>query len=56
MTPDQVHPIPKAFTFNGVHFLPQHGTAMGTHMAPFYANLFMGKLEQVLLQTNTEHL
>ena len=39
------------FTFNVVHYLQQHGTAMGIHMAPSYANLFMGELEQVLLQT-----
>ena len=46
ISPDQVHPSPE-----GLHYLQQHGTAMGTHMAPSYANLFMGKLEQMLLQT-----
>ena len=32
------------FTFNDQHFLQIHGTAMGTRMAPSYANLFIGKL------------
>ena len=30
-------------------YLQLHGTAMGTKMAPAYANLFMGDLEQKLL-------
>ena len=29
------------FTFAGQHYLQTHGTAMGTRMAPSYANLFM---------------
>ena len=38
-----------ASSFNGDLYLQQHGTAMGTHMAPSFANLFMGKLEQNFL-------
>ena len=34
------------FTFNGDHYLQINGTAMGTKMAPYYANIFMGKLEK----------
>ena len=34
------------FSFNNEHYLQKHGTAMGTRMAPSYANLFMGKFEQ----------
>ncbi|XP_078374399.1 uncharacterized protein LOC144657936 [Oculina patagonica] len=34
------------FSFNNQHYLQIHGTAMGTRMAPSYANLFMGKFEQ----------
>ena len=34
------------FSFNNEHYLQIHGTAMGTRMAPSYANLFMGKFEQ----------
>ena len=37
------------FEFGDQHFLQVHGTAMGTRMAPSYANIFMGKLEQQLL-------
>ena len=33
------------FVFNGEHFVQQHGTAMGTRMAPAFANLFMGILK-----------
>ena len=32
-------------------YLQVHGTTMGTRTAPSYANLFMGKLERELLQT-----
>ena len=37
------------FEFNGKHYLQIGGTAMGTKVAPSYANLFMGKLEDKLL-------
>lgn len=40
------------FTFNGENFLQVNGTAMGTKMAPSYANIFMGELEERLLQTS----
>ena len=36
-------------TFQGSHILQQTGTVMGTKMAPTYANLFMGHLEEQLL-------
>ena len=36
------------FEFNGDFFLQLQGTAMGTKMAPAYANLFMGSLEPTL--------
>jgi hypothetical protein len=35
------------FTFDGNHHLQINGTAMGTKMAPFYANIFMGDLEDL---------
>jgi hypothetical protein len=35
--------------FNGEHYLQISGTAMGTKMAPSYANIFMGRLERRLL-------
>jgi hypothetical protein len=38
------------FTFNGDHYLQINGTAMGTKMAPSYANIFMGKFEKQLLE------
>ena len=37
------------FMFNGEHYLQVSGTAMGTKMAPSYANIFMGNLERNLL-------
>jgi hypothetical protein len=39
------------FTFNGDHYLQINCTAMGTKMAPSYANIFMGKLEKQLLES-----
>ena len=39
------------FRFANGFFLQKSGTAMGTRMAPNYANLFMGDLEQELLET-----
>ena len=38
------------FSFNGQHFLQTHGTAMGTRMAPSYANLFMGNFEHLAIE------
>jgi hypothetical protein len=38
-----------SFTFDGNHYLQINGTAMGTKMAPSYANIFMGDLEEQLL-------
>jgi len=37
------------FEFDGKHFLQKRGTAIGTRMAPAYANLFMHNLESQLL-------
>jgi hypothetical protein len=34
------------FTFDGNHYHQINGTAMGTKMAPSYANIFMGDLEE----------
>ena len=36
------------FEFNETFYIQKQGTAMGTKMAPSYANLFMGKLEESL--------
>ena len=33
------------FSFNDKHYLPTHGTAMGTRVAPSNANLFLAKFE-----------
>ena len=38
-----------AFCFGEEFFLQTHGTAMGTRMAPSYANIFMGILEEAFL-------
>ena len=32
------------------HFIQQHGTTMGTRMAPAFANLFMGEFERKALE------
>ena len=37
------------FRFGNCHYLQKCGTAMGTKMAPSYANLFMGYVEQDIL-------
>ena len=37
------------FTFHDNAYLQTHGTAMGTCMAPTYANIFMGAIERRLL-------
>ena len=39
------------FEFNGQNYLQVQGTAMGTKMAPSYANIFMGRLERRLLMS-----
>nr|XP_039273918.1 uncharacterized protein LOC120347871 [Styela clava] len=39
------------FVFNDKHYLQINGTAMGTKMAPKYANTFMANLESRMLQT-----
>ena len=38
------------FRFGNAHYLQKCGTAMGTKMAPSYANLFMGYVEKDLLE------
>ena len=38
------------FEFDGKYYLQIQGTAMGTKMAPAYANIFMGKIEDRLDQ------
>ena len=42
------------FTFNNQHYLQILGTAMGTRMAPSFANIFLYHLEQKIL-SNTPH-
>ena len=39
------------FTFNGDHYLQVGGTAMGTKVAPSYANLFMADFEDKFVYT-----
>uniref|UniRef100_A0A1B6KRB6 Reverse transcriptase domain-containing protein n=1 Tax=Graphocephala atropunctata TaxID=36148 RepID=A0A1B6KRB6_9HEMI len=39
------------FRFKNQNYLQINGTAMGTRMAPAYANLFMGKLEEDFLNS-----
>ena len=38
------------FEFNGKHYLQVGGTAMGTKLAPSYANIFMGELEKKTIE------
>ena len=42
-----------SFSFNNECYLQTQGTAMGTRMAPSYANLFMAELEDKLLTWTT---
>ena len=42
-------PTMNNFEFDSNHFIQLHGTAIGTRMAPAYANLFMGDIEEKLL-------
>ena len=62
-TPDPLQPPPliigelidfvlknNVFEFDGEFYLQLQGTAMGTKMAPAYANVFMGKIEEILKQ------
>ena len=53
-TEDVIHLInliltKNSFVFEGEHYLQIHGTAMGTQMAPSYANIFMGDLQRKIL-------
>ena len=38
-----------SFIFNGLYYLQEWGTAIGTKVKPTYPNIFMGKLESQLL-------
>ena len=44
------------FKFNNEFLVQLIGTSMGTRVAPTYANVFMGKLEQLMLQRCPAHL
>ena len=44
------------FEFNEQFYLQIQGTAMGTKTAPAYANLFMGKLEEQLINLAPNHI
>ena len=44
------------FSFNDNHYLQIHGTAMGTKMAPYYANLFLGYFEANVLENALFHI
>ena len=43
------------FSFNDNHYLQIHGTAMGTKMAPSFANLFLGHFESNALENAPFH-
>ena len=40
------------FTFNGEHYIQIKGTAMGTKVAPNFANVYMGSLEDNFVYQN----
>ena len=42
-----------SFIFNGLVYLQEVGTAIGTKLAPTYANIFMGRLENQILSNWT---
>jgi hypothetical protein len=42
------------FRFMDKNYLQQQGTAMGTRMAPSYANIVMGRLEEKFLNSQTQ--
>ena len=44
------------FEFNNKYYIQKQGTAMGTRMAPSYANLFMGTLETELVKQNSKNI
>ena len=44
------------FEFNDRTYLQIQGTAMGTKMAPAYANIFMGNLEPTLREAGGDHI
>ena len=43
------------FSFNDNHYLQIHGTAMGTKMAPSFANLFLGHFKTNALENAPFH-
>ena len=44
------------FKFNSEFWIQLIGTSMGTRVAPTYANVFMGKLEKLMIQRCPAHL
>ena len=44
------------FTFNEEFWIQLFGTSMGTRVAPAYANIFMGRLENEMLRNCPAHL
>ena len=42
------------FTFDNKFYLQVHGTAMGTPFAPNYANIFMAKIENQILNNEQQ--
>ena len=44
------------FEFNNKYYIQKQGTAMGTRMAPSYANLFMGTLETELVKQSSKNI
>ena len=48
--------LKNVFKFNGDYFLQLQGTAMGTKMAPSYANILMGSLKPILTQLEHPHI